>query len=119
MKKNFRKRFSPMIAAAVLASMTPGTVLYGAVTDDARAALDRGNYKGAISMLEAARKKTPKDAKINLLLGEAYMDAGRNADAVKMLEQAAVGGQYAAYDMMVDIALEELDPETARETIDA
>ncbi len=118
MKTNFRSRSIRLMTFLVLAVACSGVTAYSAVTDDARAALDRGDYKNAITILEAARKKTPKDAKIHLLLGEAYMDSGRNADAVKSLNQAAAGGQYNAYDMLVDIALEELDPATARETID-
>ena len=108
----------PAVSVSVLALALSAGELFAAVTDDARAALDRGDYKEAIAILETARKKTPKDSKVNLLLGEAYMDAGRNVEAVNMLSQAAAAGQYSAYDMLVEIALDDLDPETAGETID-
>ena len=52
-----------------------------------RALFDAGDRSGAISVLESAVKAFPKDVATMFTLGDVYADAGRSADAERMLRQ--------------------------------
>ena len=52
-----------------------------------RALFDSGDRSGGISVLEAAVKSFPKDTATIFALADVYADAGRSADAERMLRQ--------------------------------
>jgi tetratricopeptide (TPR) repeat protein len=53
----------------------------------ARALFDGGDKSGAITVAESAAKAFPKDAQTQFVLVDLYQDAGRSADAEKLLRQ--------------------------------
>ena len=53
----------------------------------ARALFDAGDKSGAIAVAESAAKAFPKDAQTQFVLVDLYQDAGRPADAEKLLRQ--------------------------------
>lgn len=53
----------------------------------ARALFDAGDRSGAIAVAESAAKTFPKDAQTQFILVDLYQDAGRSADAEKLLRQ--------------------------------
>lgn len=53
----------------------------------ARALFDAGDKSGAITVAESAAKAFPKDAQTQFVLVDLYQDAGRPADAEKLLRQ--------------------------------
>lgn len=111
--------FATRAIVCVAVALTATMPVSGAVIDDARAAIDGGNYERALEMLAPLHRKTPRDAGVNLLLGQAYYGLGRNDEASASLAVAAKGGRYDAYPIMVNIALDNLDIDAADGVIDS
>jgi tetratricopeptide (TPR) repeat protein len=55
----------------------------------ARALFETGSASRAIALMESAVRSAPEDTASYLALADLYMDAGREPDAVKMLDAAA------------------------------
>ena len=56
----------------------------------ARALFETGDRSRAIALMESAMRSDPEDTASHLALADLYVDAGRETDAVKMLDAAAV-----------------------------
>lgn len=114
-----RSLFSKRALCGLLfVSVASALTTFATVVDDAREALDDGRFSDAVTILEQGRKANPRDSKLSLMLGEAYIGLGRKDDAEIVLTQAANGGQFVAYSMLVNLALEKLDIEQAENLVE-
>lgn len=77
------------IRAALLMAglLAAGAVRADAVTDNARALLDKGNAKAAYALLEPLEPQRAGDPEFDFLLGLAALETGRNTNAVFALER--------------------------------
>ncbi|MBI4989617.1 MAG: DUF560 domain-containing protein [Rhodocyclales bacterium] len=83
--KNTKGRIrTALFAAALLAA---GAAQADAVTDNARALLDRGDAKAAFALLEPLEPQRAGDPDYDFLLGLAALEVGKNTNAVFALER--------------------------------
>ncbi len=83
--KNTKGRIrTALFAAALLAA---GAAQADAVTDNARALLDKGDAKSAFALLEPLEPQRAGDPEYDFLLGLAALEVGKNTNAVFALER--------------------------------
>ncbi len=85
MKKNMKLsiRFAMLAAGLMIA----GAVRADAVTDNAKALLDKGEAKAAYALLEPLEPQRAGDPEYDFLLGLAALEIGKNTNAVFALER--------------------------------
>ena len=84
MKKN---RSSIRFAMLVAGLMIAGLARADAVTDNAKALLDKGEAKAAYALLEPLEPQRAGDPEYDFLLGLAALEIGKNTNAVFALER--------------------------------
>jgi tetratricopeptide (TPR) repeat protein len=85
MKKNTKSKLR--IALAVAGLLAAGMARADAVTDNAKALLDKGDAKAAYALLEPLESQRAGDPEYDFLLGLAALEIGRNTNAVFAFER--------------------------------
>ena len=120
MKKN---RSSIRFAMLVAGLMIAGLARADAVTDNAKALLDKGEAKAAYALLEPLEPQRAGDPEYDFLLGLAALEIGKNTNAVFALERVlAVDPNHAraraeiarAYAALGELATAKQEFETAK-----
>lgn len=95
-----------------------GRTMSAAPIDEAKKLYKNGHYTEAVSRLKALRKKTPRDATVNYYLGASLMALGKKGEAVAPLKDAEDRGVTDASRMLVELAIENYDVESADEHLE-
>lgn len=93
-------------------------VAVAAPIDEAKKLYREGRYQEAVDRFQTLKKSSPRDGNVNYYLGAALVALGRQADAVAPLNVAEGRGVADASRLLVEIALDNYDVDTADEHLD-
>lgn len=94
--------------------------LFAAVSlTDARELIAAGDYQSAIETLKGYAAKEPRNATIQLLLGDCYKALGNNAEAINEYTKAIKNGSNDARLGLIEIAVREYRVDDADEQLEA
>lgn len=104
--------------AALAMLLAAPNALFGGTIEEARTLAEDGNIDQAIAMLLEIERAHPKDTEASLMLGELYMAAGRDADAMEAFSSARKKGSREAILALAGLANTQYRVDDARALVE-